>query len=398
MADAWDAPDAARDAPLPRAMREFRERFGCAPALAADAPGRVNLIGEHTDYNGGWVLPMAIDRRTVIVAAPNDADCSTLISMDAGEVIEVDLTGALTPSPGRFPTHVLGVVDQFRRRGLDVPNLDLVISSNVPIGAGLSSSAALEVAMATLLEQVCGVALEPMEKATLCQQAEHEYGGTPCGLMDLLAAVHGIVGHALLIDCRDSRITPVPLPPPNHVAILIADTGIKHELARGEYARRRTGCETATRMLGLTSLREAANGPTDLSVLREPLNRFVEHVVAENERTLVVAAAIKTGDLAALGEFMFQSHESLRDLYQVSCAELDCLVEAAAELRESGGVIGARMTGGGFGGCAVVVCGRGAVQRVVTHLRRRFADRFNRDPIIFEVRADAGAALLRLDR
>lgn len=399
MADSLDEEDAARDSPLSRAVREFRERFGRDPTHAADAPGRVNLIGEHTDYNGGFVLPMAIDRRTAIVAAPNDVDCSTLISLEGGHAVEVDLAGALAPTPGRFPTHVLGVVDQFRRRGSHVPNLDLVVASSVPIGAGLSSSAALEVAMATLLERLCTTRLEPWEKAQLCQQAEHEFGGTPCGIMDMLIAIQGIEGHALLIDCLSNQIRPVPLPPPNQVAILVADTSVKHELARGEYARRRAGCEAAAKMLGVMSLRETASGSVDFSMLSEPLSRLAAHVVGENQRTLLAAAALKTGDLAALGELMFQSHASLRDHYQVSCAELDCLVDAAAELRTSGGgVIGARMTGGGFGGCAVIVCRRDSVQRAITHLRGRFGDRFGRDPMIFAVRADAGAASLRLNK
>jgi galactokinase len=372
--------------PVKEAIAGFESRFGRKPRWAAAAPGRVNLIGEHTDYNDGYVLPLAIDRHVVLAADPAAGGETTLRALDLDEEASADLTGKLRPQPGSFSSYLLGVADQFAARH-DLPNLDLAVTGNVPIGAGLASSAAVEVAMATLLQQVTGSDLDPLELALLCQRAEHEFAGTPCGIMDMFVATHARAGQALLLDCRSMRPRPVPL---EGLSILIADTTVRRELAGSAYADRRRTCTEAAGRLGVASLRDAHVGLLAEAGLGDEQLRCARHVMDENQRTLLAAAALTTGDLEALGELMFDSHESLRDLYGVSCAELDALVEAAAALRGDGGVIGARMTGAGFGGCAVVACRPGAAAGVARELERQFAERFGHAPACFKVTA-AGA-------
>jgi galactokinase len=375
--------------PVDKAVEAFARRFGRRPRWAAVAPGRVNLIGEHTDYNDGYVLPMAIDRHAAIAADRAPGDRSTLRAIDLDEEVAADVTAKLSPQPAGFGNYLLGVFDQLARSH-DVPNLDLVVTSTVPIGAGLASSAAVEVATAILLQQVVGTELDPLALATMCRRAEHAFPGTPCGIMDMFVATHARPDHALLIDCRSEQATPIPLPATQPVTILIADTTVRHDLADSAYADRRRTCAEAARALGLGSLREARAGLLAGAGLSEEQLRCARHVVDENQRTLIAAAALTTGDLDALGELMFDGHASLRDLYRVSCPELDSLVDAAAELRGEGGVIGARMTGAGFGGCAVIVCRAEAADQVSGELHRRFTERFGHPPTRFTVRA-AGA-------
>jgi galactokinase len=263
------------------------------------------------------------------------------------------------------------------RRGL--PAFDLALATSVPIGAGLSSSASLEVAVATLIENMTGAAIGPIDKARLCQRAEHEWAGVPCGIMDQLVSVLGREGHALLIDCRTLDVTHVPMPA--DAAVVVADTGVRHELAAGEYAKRRAACSSAAAKLGIASLREATSGMADDPCLEDEERRCVRHVTTENERVLRAVEAMRAGDLPVLGRLMNDSHESLRRDYRVSCAELDALVGAARSVE---GVLGARMTGGGFGGCAVVLTTIGAVHGVVGTLRAH-------SPSVAWMRASHGA-------
>jgi galactokinase len=370
-----------------KAVRGFEGRFGRKPRWAAAAPGRVNLIGEHTDYNDGYVLPMAIDRHVVIVADLAAVNRTTLCGFDLGEEATADLTGELQPRPGSFAGYLLGVAGQFAARH-DLPNLDLLVTGTVPVGAGLASSAGVEVAMAILLQQVTGSKLDALDLALLCQRAEHEFAGTPCGIMDMFIATHARHGRALLIDCRSMQARPIPL---TDVSVLIADTTVRRELADSAYADRRRDCTEAAGRLGVTSLRDAHVGLLAGAGLDDEQARCARHVVDENQRTLLAAAALTTGDLDTLGELMFDSHASLRDLYRVSCPELDALVETATTLRGDGGVIGARMTGGGFGGCVVVVCRADAVESVSSELDRRFSERFGHRPACFTVTAAPAA-------
>ena len=381
------------DGQLAAAGRAFAARFGRPPRFAASAPGRVNLIGEHTDYNDGFVLPIAIDRQAVIVADTTGAPDSTLLAMDVNEAAQADLSRPLTPrEEPRWVNYLLGVGHQFLQRGRALPNLDLAFTSTVPIGAGLSSSAALEVAMATLLEQILGGQLDPVDKALLCQRAEHAFPGTPCGIMDMFIATMARPDHALLIDCRSNDARPIRMPPPEQAALLIADTGVQHELAAGIYAARRATCEQAAARLGLAALRDATAEMLEDAGLTQIEHQRAVHVVRENERTLRAAQLLEAGDVETFGELMFQSHASLRYLYEVSCPELDTLIDAARALRDEGlGVYGARMTGGGFGGCAIVLCHPEAIEATAHRLGSLYAAAHGREPAMFSTRA-AGPA------
>ena len=292
----------------------FAERFGRRPRFAALAPGRVNLIGEHTDYNEGYALPMAIDRWAAIVADRTDGGESTLWAIDLDEVATADLTGSGQPAPESFANYLLGVADRFAAAGQPSPNLDLAVRSTIPMGAGLASSGAVEVAMATLLEAIVDTRLDPLEKALLCQRAEREFAGTPCGIMDMFVAIHAQPGCALLLDCRTNTAKAAPLPPTKEVAILMADTGLHRGLAQSAYADRRAACERAAARIGVPSLRDADLPAVEAAGLGEAESRVARHVILENQRVLLAAAALSTGDLDALGELMFDSHASLRDL------------------------------------------------------------------------------------
>ena len=375
------------------AAGEFARRFTRQPRFAAIAPGRVNLIGEHTDYNDGFVLPIAIDRQALITAAPTAAPFSTLVALDLDETLTIDLTRSLQPQTDqRWANYLLGVVQQFTDRGLAVGNLDLVLTSTIPPGGGLSSSAAIEVAVATILEQHLDTKLDPTDKALLCRQAEHAFPGTPCGIMDMFTAVNARPGHALLLDCRSLQAQAVPMPPADEAVLLIADTGVKHELAAGDYADRRATCEEAARALGLASLRDATIERVEEALPDPVQRRRAGHVVSEIARTLRAAEALKSGDLTAFGDLMFASHESLRDDYEVSCRELDVLVDAARAMREEGaGVYGARMTGGGFGGCAIVLCRPEACEAVTARLGEAMEAAQLARPSVFATHAAGGA-------
>lgn len=383
---------------LERARQAFERRFGTSPVFAAAAPGRVNLIGEHTDYNDGAVLPIAVDRQTVIVAAPARTGPSTLHAMDVSETARGSLAdvSAAAPEPA-WARYLLGVAREFPARGGEVPELDLAFTSSVPIGGGLSSSAALEVAMATLLEQVLDVRLNPLEKARLCQRAEHAASGVRCGIMDMFIATGAQEGCALLIDCRTNETRPIRMPPPERARLLVADTGVRHRLAAGGYEDRRATCERAAARLGIAALRDADPAMLDHPDLTEIERRRASHVVGEHARTMLAAGLLDHGDCERFGELMFESHDSLRDTFEVSCPELDTLVDAARRLRdETGRVHGARMTGAGFGGCAVVLARSESLGEVQKRLRADFVAAHGRAPTLFAVSAAGPARAIDL--
>lgn len=384
-----DPRDSTIQSQLLGAIAAFERAFGRRPTLAAFAPGRVNLIGEHTDYNQGFVLPIAIDRQAMIVADFASGSASTIIAHDLVQRIATDLTSRLAPIPNCWSNHLVGVAAQFSTRGAKVPNLDLLLTSTVPIGSGLSSSAAIEVAMATLLEQATGVSLEPLEKAIRCHRAEHEFVGTPCGIMDMYVATHAWPDHAMLIDCRSNMSQLIRFPSPDEAALLVVNTGVRHVLAEGEYSVRRLGCEAAASVLGVNSLRDASVELIAKSALSDEQKKRSLHVVSENARTILAATALGEGNFHAFGELMFASHDSLRDLFEVSCPELDLIVEAARSMPRDV-VFGTRMTGGGFGGCAIVLCRANAITPVEDEIRRCFFDQFGRNPEMFIVKP-AGA-------
>jgi galactokinase len=385
-----------------RVAGEFRRRFGRSPQWLAAAPGRVNLIGEHTDYNDGFVLPMAIERYVVMAASPAGEDGM------GGDGKSVRLHSSAVHEPERFRVgdddfrqlapwarYVYGVMVGCREQGLDMPALDVLIDSTVPLGGGLSSSAALEVATATLLEAVTGQRLDPIAKARLCQKAEHQYAGVPCGIMDQFTSVLGQAGQLLLLDCRSTQIRMVPLTDPE-VEVLIVNTNVKHELTGGEYAQRRSQCEAAARAMGVASLRDAT-----LDTLRqyaatlEPvLHRRARHVIGENDRTTAAAECLARGQWAEVGRLMYASHASLRDDYEVSCEELDVLVELAQQHGSDGAVIGSRMTGGGFGGCTVSLVRKDHLDRLVASIASDYLRLTGIVPTMFTTRPAQGTQVL----
>jgi len=319
------------------------------------APGRVNLIGEHTDYNDGFVLPMAIEREVTIRVRPG-RDRIALLSTDREPApFALDLTQPISPlscGPGTWSAYPAGVLAGFQQLGWEIPGFEADVSATLPAGGGLSSSAALEVATATLIETLCGRSLEPLEKALLCQTAEHAFAGVPCGIMDQTAVCCARAGHALLIDCRSLERRHVLLPA--ELSVLVINSGVKHSLADGAYARRRAQCAAAAAGLGLASLRDLpAEGATArLTNLPLPERARARHVVSENDRVLRFTEALAKRDWPTAGRLMAESHWSLSRDYEVSCPELDQIVQRALVLP---GVYGCRMTGGGFGGCAVAL-------------------------------------------
>jgi len=355
----------------------FRERFGGAPRVFS-APGRVNLIGEHTDYNEGFVLPMAISERTWVAAAPRADRIVRAHSLEQHEEGELSLD-APWRRRGAWLDYVEGVARALAAHGVAIGGADLLLTSDVPLGAGLSSSAALELAVGLALTALSGAVLEPAHLARAGQLAENDYVGVRSGAMDQLASALGRAGHALFIDCRSLAVTPVALPAAP-VDLLIVDSGVKHAHAANGYNQRRDECQRAVELLAAAgrarrSLRDiAASELAELdSVLPEPLLRRTRHVVTENARTQAAAGALNRGDLVAFGELMHASHASLRDDYEVSAPELDHL---AHDAKRHPGVLGARLTGGGFGGSVIVLVARGELARLEEALATGYAARF----------------------
>lgn len=379
-----------------RAAELFVRCFGHPPRWLVAAPGRVNLIGEHTDYNDGFVLPMAIERYVVIAADANTSGRVTLHSETTGETATFNARPKVERGEPGWSNYVRGVIAGFQKRRKKVCSFDAVIESSLPFGGGLASSAALEVATAALLEAMTGPRLDPLEKALLCQRAENDFAGVPCGIMDQFTSIFARENHALLLDCRSRTTTPVAMTSPE-VTVLIINTNLRHNLAQSEYAKRRTQCETAARVLKVAALRDAT--PETLMAARRQMEpvvfRRARHVISENVRTLQAAHAIQASDWATAGELMYASHASLREDYEVSCPELDAVVELAQAMGTAGGIIGCRMTGGGFGGCAVSLVKTDAVSRITRTIDAAYERKTGRQASIFSSRPAAGARMLK---
>jgi galactokinase len=381
------------------ASAKFQSCFRTAPRWIAAAPGRVNLIGEHIDYSDGFVLPMAIDRYCVIAAAEGGTAAEARVYSAATD----DEAAISLAAPRRHDVHghwsnyVAGVIAGFKERGILPNGFQAVVDSTVPVGGGLSSSASVEVATATILEAMTGITLEPIEKALLCQKAEHEYAGVPCGIMDQFASVMCRPDHLMLLDCRSREVEHIPLTDPA-VTVLIINTNVKHALSGGEYAERRGQCESAAAKLGASSLRDVSL--QQLESIRERLDaiefRRARHAVSEIERTTTAANAVRKSDWATVGGLMFASHDSLRDDYEVSCRELDLLVDLARSIGPAGGVIGSRMTGGGFGGCTVSLVETDRVQAVAERLAKPYQNETGIEPSVLTSRPARGAHIVRL--
>ncbi|MEX0801632.1 MAG: galactokinase [Dehalococcoidia bacterium] len=344
----------------PALLESFHHRFERPAELVAEAPGRVNLIGEHTDYNEGHVLPLAIDRTVAVAGAARDGATIRACSLDFEEEDDFELDRIERREDGGWRNCVRGVAHELREAGHGLRGADLAFSGDVPPGAGLSSSAALEVAVAGALAAVSGLEIEPRELALIAQRAENGFAGVQCGVMDQLAAALGREDAALLIDCRNLEVEAVPLPA-DGPAIVVVDSGVRRELGDSPYNQRREECAQAAAALGVAALRDLTAGELERrrGELERTLYRRARHVVLEETRVLAAAETLRRGEMEPLGRLLFGSHRSLRDDFEVSCPELDLLVELAAECD---GVLGARLTGAGFGGCTVNLVWRDALE------------------------------------
>src|ERR1044071_4090350 len=380
----------------------YRDRFGHAPAHVVRAPGRVNLLGEHVDYNDGFVLPAAIDRATYIAFSPTSTDLSTLVAVDFNQRAsfspqtipsKTQMDSSPLPEWAHYPA---GVMWTLTEEQLETKGMNAVFASDVPRGSGLSSSASVEMAFMLAWQTLGDWTLPPMQRALLGQKAENQYVGVNCGIMDQFASACGVANKLLLLDCRSLEWKTIPLP--SDVSIVIADTTVRRKLTSGEYNKRRFACEEAVRLLkenlpDIKSLR-------DVSV--EEFNRFAEqlpeevakrarHVVEEIERSKQAEALLEAGNVQRFGELMNQCHTSLRDLYEVSCPELDVMVRVAQSLE---GCYGARLTGAGFGGCTVNLVAQEQAAAFSERLAKAYQIETGYQPEIYITRASNGAELL----
>ena len=370
----------------------FEQAFGAKPRIFR-APGRVNLIGEHTDYNDGFVMPSAIGFYTWIAVSPRSDRVVHVRSEEFHESVDLSLEDLAGPPRKHWSDFVRGVAAVLQIQGYKLSGANLIIEGQVPMGAGLSSSASLEVATALALLRDSAAKADPLELVKLCQRAEHEYVGTRCGIMDQFIAIFGQVDHALMLDCRSLHAESLVVP--HDARLVICNSMVKHELASGEYNRRRADCETGVSILKkvlphVIALRDVTTAKLEMhrSELPELVYRRCRHVTSENQRVLDAAAALRSGDLEQFGALMYESHRSLRDDFEVSCRELDVMVEIASQCA---GVYGSRMTGGGFGGCTITLVTCAAAADFQDTLARKYKDTTGITPAIYSCSAAQGA-------
>jgi galactokinase len=378
-----------------RIVSEFLRAFGEAPAWRAFAPGRVNLIGEHTDYNGGWVMPCAIDR-SMVLAAGEAVGRTVLVSADRRERVEFDPDNLPPPRPGHWSSYLVGVMAEFRDSGRALPALRAVFGGDIPAGGGLSSSAALSNCMALLLDRVLGTRLPRERLARMSQVSEHRYAGVLCGIMDQYATLLGEEGAALLLDCRTGEYRSVPLRLDPY-RLVLCNSMVKHDLSDGGYNARRRECEAALAVLrakhpGLPDLRGATLEMLQGARAGLPPAEYrrVLHQVEENARVLEAEQALRVGDLGRLGSLMTDSHRSLRDNFEVTVPETDFLAGTALSLE---GVLGARMTGGGFGGNVLALVREDRMESFAHDLAEAYRERFGVEADIFPCEPASGGAV-----
>jgi galactokinase len=377
-------------------IARYRQVYAEEPALVVTAPGRVNLIGEHTDYNGGFVLPVAMDRAMFVAAGPRADNLLALHSVDLQSSVTARLPDLAYDHLLGWSNYPKGVASRLLKRGGAVSGANLCIRGNIPIASGLSSSAALEVACAVAFQALNGLSYSPRELVELAREAETDFVGVQCGIMDQCVSMFGRKRHALFLDCRDLAMRHVPFPA--GVGIVICDTGIKRELARSAYNRREAECDEALRQIRRTfpskqSLRDVS--VDEFRELRPGLTpiaaRRASHVVTENQRVLDCVRAMESGELAAMGALMTASHGSLRDDFEVSSKELNAFVEIACA---SPGVYGARMTGAGFGGCAVCIVAEDRIDALIERLRSEYPRQAGRSFTIYLTEPQDGASIV----
>lgn len=375
------------------AKDSLKTAFNVDGTFVAVAPGRVNLIGEHIDYCDGFVLPLAIERYVVIAARPNDSKTARIIT--TGEsAIEINLSKEQTVSDPKWSNYLRGVIRGFQDLNYHIPGFDAAIVSSVPLGAGLSSSAALECSFATLLEGLVDTVLPTAEKALLAQKAEHDFAGVPCGIMDQFASAFGMKDQLILIDCRSGEPEMVPFSDPS-LSIIVANTNVSHDLSDGGYGARRKDTEDGLAFIGKSSWRDVTMA--DVYAAEEKMGNRIfrrsRHVVTEIARTMEAVEAFKSGDFSNIASLMEGSHRSLRDDFEVSCDELDLMVALAQEIGFEGGVLGARMTGGGFGGSTVTLCRSADAKNIAQQMHERYQAQTGIEPLLFITRPADGAHL-----
>ncbi|MGW5368167.1 galactokinase [Streptomyces sp. NPDC004009] len=374
----------------------FTELYGAAPEGVWAAPGRVNLIGEHTDYNDGFVMPFALPHRTTAAVSRRTDGVLRLHSADiGGEAVELALDALAPQSDKEWTAYPAGVVWALREAGHPVTGADVHLASTVPTGAGLSSSAALEVVVALALNDLYGLGLQRWQLARLCQRAENVYVGAPTGIMDQTASACCEPGHALFLDTRDLSQRQIPFDlAAEGLRLLVVDTQVKHAHSGGEYGKRRAGCEKGAALLGVDALRDIPYAELDAALARlgddEEVVRLVRHVVTEDERVERTVALLHSGETRAIGLVLTEGHASLRDDFRISCPELDLVVDTAL----TAGALGARMTGGGFGGSAIVLAEAADVDTVTKAVREAFAAAGFTAPRVFEAVPSPGARRL----
>ena len=372
------------------AAQLFEKQFGYKPAGVWSAPGRVNLIGEHTDYNEGFVLPFAIDRRTYAAVSLRDDQLARIASSFAGEVIEFEISKISKGAVAGWSAYPLGVAWALVQAGATSQGFDLYVESNVPVGAGLSSSAAIECSVAIALNDLWGAGLSKNVLAKVGQKAENEIVGAPTGIMDQTASLFGQADHAVFLDCRtlDAKATALSLKE-NGLEIVVMDTRVAHRLTDGGYAARRASCEKAAELLGVSSLRDVTIESLEASshLLDDVVYKRAKHVVTENERVEKTVKLLSELGPKSIGQLMIDSHSSMRDDFQISITELDVAVETAM----SEGAVGARMTGGGFGGAAIAIIDSQKVAGLTMAVIEKFQKEGFEKPEIFKVIPDDGA-------
>lgn len=375
---------------------QFGKQFGGTPMLVR-SPGRINIIGEHTDYNSGWVLPAAIDRSLLFGLRANERDRGRFYSVDKQEGYETNLSDVLTRSSLEWANYLMGVINVMNNRDAGIPGVDVAFSGNVPVGAGLSSSAALTAGFAFGLNELFDLGFDRESLARIAQKAENDFVGMKCGVMDPFVNLHGELGHAMKLDCRTLDFEQVPLEGGN-IAFVLFDSRVQRELTTSEYNKRRRQCEEGVSFLQARGERIQALRDADGDMLErhhaamDPvIHRRSLFVVRENERVLEACGALLSGDWEGLGRLMNDSHAGLRDRYEVTCEETDFLAGEAAGLD---GVLGARQMGGGFGGCTLNLVRRDAAGEVSEHIKKAYAERYDREPGVYAVNSSGGTEVV----
>ncbi len=370
---------------------KFAERFGAPEGEFFASAGRINLIGEHTDYNEGFVFPGAIDKVIMAEIRPNGTDKVRVFSIDIDDYAEFGLREEDAPSQS-WARYIFGICREIIKRGGKVQGFDAVFAGNVPLGAGLSSSAALESCFAFALNELFNDGkIDKFELAKIGQSTEHNYCGVNCGIMDQFASVFGKKGHLIRLDCRDLSYEYFPFAPENHTLVLV-DSRVKHELKDSPYNKRRESCERVAKSLGVPSLRDVSLA--ELNAVKVTISdedyRRAKYVIEERDRVLAVCAALERGDYDEVGRMMYATHEGLSKDYEVSCEELDFLADLAKEI----GVTGARIMGGGFGGCTINLVRKDLHDKFIAEATKRFAEKYGHEPKVYDVIISDGARRL----